>query len=84
LDSGRKWTRLNVFFDERDQWIFFVGRPTDDQPLTFVLPISSDEQLTIDELFNLRMKLSQTLKSNVEEEIHKYFELICQDLRKMF
>jgi len=44
--------------------------------LTFVLPISSDEQLTVDDLFNLKSKLSSALGFDTGENIQrlkKYF-----------
>ncbi|CAF0799027.1 unnamed protein product [Rotaria sordida] len=69
LKICRKWSKLHVYFNEINKWIFFLGRPSDDQPLTFVLPISSDEQLTVDDLFNLRSKLSSALPSNIDENI---------------
>jgi hypothetical protein len=69
--TGRKWSKLHVYFDEINKWIFFVGRLSDDQPLTFVLPISSDEQLTVDDLFNLRSKLSSALTVDVGENIQR-------------
>ncbi len=43
----------------------------DNQPLTFVLPISSDEQLTVDDLFNLKSKLSSALKFDTGENIQR-------------
>ncbi|CAF0926656.1 unnamed protein product [Rotaria sp. Silwood1] len=69
LKICRKWSKLHVYFNEVNKWIFFIGRSSDDQPLTFVLPISNDEQLTIDDLFNLRSILSSTLPSNIHENI---------------
>jgi hypothetical protein len=71
FDSGRKWSKLHVYFDEINQWIFFLGKLSANQPLTFVLPLSSDEQLSVDDLFNLQMKLSSALKFNPEESIQR-------------
>jgi hypothetical protein len=68
---GRQWPKLQVYFDESNKWIFFVGTPSNDQPLTFVLPISSDEQLTVDDLFNLKSKLCSSLSSNIGENIQR-------------
>ncbi|CAF2395248.1 unnamed protein product [Rotaria sp. Silwood2] len=69
LKICRKWSKLHVYFNEVNKWIFFLGKPSDDQPLTFVLPMSSDEQLTVDDLFNLKSKLSSALPSNIDENI---------------
>ncbi len=69
--SGRKWSKLHVYFDEIKKRIFFLGKSTDDQPLTFVLPISSDEQLTMEDLFNLKSKLSSALKFDTDENIQR-------------
>jgi hypothetical protein len=69
--SGRKWLKLHVYFNEIDKWIFFLGKISDEQPLTFVLPMSSDEQLTVDELFNLKTKLISALKFDINENIPK-------------
>ncbi len=60
-----------MYFDEINKWIFFLGTPSDEQPLTFVLPVSSDEQLSVDDLFNLRSKLSLAVTSDIGETIHR-------------
>jgi hypothetical protein len=69
LKICRKWLKLHVYFNEIDKWIFFLGKISDEQPLTFVLPMSSDEQLTVDELFNLKTKLTSALKFDINENI---------------
>ncbi|CAF3175634.1 unnamed protein product [Rotaria socialis] len=69
LKICRKWSKLNTYFDEINKWIFFVGKPSDNESWTFVLPISSDEELSVDDLFNLRTKLSSSLPSNINENI---------------
>ncbi len=60
-----------MYFDEIEKWIFFLGKASDEQPLTFVLPISSEEQLTVDELFNLKSKLTSALKFDIGESVQK-------------
>ncbi|CAF0809214.1 unnamed protein product [Adineta steineri] len=69
LKICRKWSKLNVYFDETNKWIFFLGKQSDDQPLVFVLPMSCDEQLSVDDLFNLKSKLSLALPSDITENI---------------
>jgi hypothetical protein len=68
---GRKWFKLDVYFDEIQKWIFFLGQPTAQQPLTYVLPISSDEPMTTNDLFTLKSKLSSTLPSTITNDIQR-------------
>lgn len=60
-----------MYFDQTNKWIFFVGTPSNEQALTFVLPISSDEQLTVDDLFKLQSKLSSALPSGIGDNIQR-------------
>ncbi|UJR28379.1 hypothetical protein I4U23_009620 [Adineta vaga] len=69
LKICRKWSKLHAYFNETDKWIFFIGTPSDDQALIFVLPMPCDKQLTVDDLFNLKSKLSPALPSDMNENI---------------
>ncbi|CAF0886212.1 unnamed protein product [Adineta ricciae] len=69
LKICRKWSKLHAYFDETNKWIFFIGTQSDDQPLIFVLPMSCDQQFTVDELFNLKSKLSSALPATISSDI---------------
>ena len=69
--AGRKWSKLHVYFDAINKRIFFLGAPSDEQAMTFVLPISSDEQLTVDDLFQLRSSLASAVPSGIGEQVQR-------------
>ena len=68
---GRKWSKLHVYFDAINRRIFFLGAPSEKQAMTFVLPISSNEQLTVDELFQLRSALAAAVPSGIGDQVQR-------------
>lgn len=70
---GRKWKELRVHFDEERRWIFFLGRQNDEQSLTFVLPISSDEHLSTNDLFTMKDKFLSILPRKIDEDVSRYY-----------
>jgi len=69
LKTCRKWPLLRIYFYGMKKWIFFVGRSTEDKPLTFVLPISNDEQLSVDDLFSFIQQFQTIVSSEIDQNI---------------
>ncbi|CAF0884276.1 unnamed protein product, partial [Didymodactylos carnosus] len=57
--TGRHWKILNVHYYVGKKVIFFLGSQQTTQPLVFILPVSSDDAYSTDELFNLTKNLKE-------------------------